>query len=195
MVAGRTWTQTATYPPTATRINRPTMNALFLVTLLLVSCISVMAQECANAPVSNAVKKEMMVERLLEAKHAAGKTFDEIAAALGTTNAYVAQLFMGQAQLKPATVDKLKAAVPGITDADLKTMQKAPTRSFDPALMQEPLVYRLVEAMQHYGAGIKHLVNEKFGDGILSAIDIYVDLKEVKGVAGERRIAVTLNGA
>ena len=172
------------------------MNALFVLTLFLAFvCTSVRAQECANAaPVSNAIKKEQLVERLLDAKHKAGKTFDDIAAAIGTTNAYAAQLFMGQAQLKPATAEKLARIVPGISAADLTTLQKAPTRSFDPLLMQEPLVYRLVEAMQHYGAGIKSLVNEKFGDGILSAIDIFVDLKEVIGLAGERRIAITLNG-
>lgn len=60
--------------------------------------------------------------------------------------------------------------------------------------MQEPLVYRLVEAMQHYGCSIKYLVNEKKGDGIISAIDIFVDLKVVKGKAGEDRVVVTLNG-
>jgi cyanate lyase len=138
--------------------------------------------------------KEALVERLLGAKTTSGKTFDEIAKALGVTNAYAAQLFVNQAQLKPNTVDKLKTVVPGINEEDLKLMQRAPMRSFDPSIMQEPLIYRLVEAMQHYGEGIKHLVNEKFGDGIMSAIDIFVDMTEVTGVSGERRIALTLNG-
>ena len=60
--------------------------------------------------------------------------------------------------------------------------------------MQEPLIYRLVEAMQHYGCAIKHLVNEKKGDGIISAIDLYMDLDVVKGKQGEDRVVVTLNG-
>ena len=34
-------------------------------------------------------------------------------------------------------------------------MMRVPFRSFDPAIVQEPLIYRLVEAMQHYGEGIK----------------------------------------
>ena len=34
-------------------------------------------------------------------------------------------------------------------------MMRFPFRSFDPAIVQEPLIYRLVEAMQHYGEGIK----------------------------------------
>lgn len=47
--------------------------------------------------------------------------------------------------------------------------------------MQEPLIYRLVEAMQHYGEGIKAVVNERMGDGILSAIDLLMDVDFVKG--------------
>lgn len=159
-----------------------------LLSLLALLALSGAQETCGTAA------KAALVERLLDAKSAAGKTFDEIAAALGVTNAYVAQLFMNQAQLKPATASKLAEIVPGISASDLTVMQKAPMRSFDPLMMQEPLVYRLVEAMQHYGAGIKHLINEKFGDGIMSAIDIYVDLKEVIGIMGERRIVVTLNG-
>jgi cyanate lyase len=75
-----------------------------------------------------------------------------------------------------------------------RQMKKAPMRSFNPAILQEPLIYRLNEAMQHYGESIKLITNEKKGDGIMSAIDFYVDLQIVKGVQGEDRIVLTLNG-
>ncbi len=101
---------------------------------------------------------------------------------------------MNQAQLKPATAVKLAQAVPGITAEDLAIMQKIPFRSFDPTIMQEPMIYRFVEAMQHYGQGLKAIINEKKGDGILSAIDIYVNLDVIKGVLDEDRIVITLNG-
>ena len=71
-------------------------------------------------------KKEELVERLLAAKSAAGVTFDDIAKKLGTTNVYCAQLFVNQAQLKATTAEKLKSIVPGISDDDLKLMQKSP---------------------------------------------------------------------
>lgn len=60
--------------------------------------------------------------------------------------------------------------------------------------MQEPFVYRLVEAMQHYGLGLKMLANEKKGDGIISAIDLYVDMHLIKGIQGEDRFLISLNG-
>lgn len=94
---------------------------------------------------------------------------------------------MNQAQLKPATAIKLIAIVPGISPEDLALMQKCPMRSFDPAIMQDPLIYRLVEAMQHYGMSIKNTVNDLKGDGIISAIDLFVDSKIVKGSHGEDR--------
>ena len=84
--------------------------------------------------------------------------------------------------------------------------------------MQEPLIYRLVEAMQHYGEGIKAIVNEAKGDGIISAIDLIMDVDVIKGTYlveswssrlrnrvrnslsstlgkhGEDRVVVTMNG-
>jgi cyanate lyase len=56
--------------------------------------------------------KVAFVDKLLTAKAASGKSFDEIAEALGVTNAYAAQLFFNQAMLKPETAAKLKKAVP-----------------------------------------------------------------------------------
>lgn len=67
-------------------------------------------------------------------------------------------------------------------------------RSFDEDVIQEPLVYRLYEAVMHYGEGLKMVVNEKFGDGIMSAIDFYVKVDKVKGNAQEDRIVITFNG-
>mmetsp|Transcript_17584 Transcript_17584/g.24162 ORF Transcript_17584/g.24162 Transcript_17584/m.24162 type:complete len:204 (-) Transcript_17584:1426-2037(-) len=150
--------------------------------------------KCSDFSMMASRSKEDLVERLLSAKAASSLTFDEIAEKLGVTNAYAAQLFMNQAQLKPATAVKLKAAVPQIADADIQNMMKIPMRSFDPAIIQEPFIYRLVELMQHYGTGLKHIMNEKKGDGILSAIDCFVTMDMIKGSLGEDRLVLTING-
>ena len=80
-----------------------------------------------------------LADRLLSAK--SGKTFDQIADELGFTNTYTTQLLLGQAQLKPETLPKLKKAVPGISAADLETISKAPFRGWD-EILKEPSVYR-----------------------------------------------------
>ena len=135
-----------------------------------------------------------LADRLLSAKEKSGKTFDQIADELGFTNTYTTQLLLGQAQLKPETLPKLKKAVPGISEADLETLQKAPFRGWDPEILKEPNVYRTYEAITHYGNAIKLLVNEKFGDGIMSAIDFYFTVGSTVGKQGERRVVLTFNG-
>lgn len=165
---------------------------MLFVLVLAIFVLVANSQTCSG--VSKAVQKEQLVERLLDAKAKSGLTFDQIAEKLGVTNAYTAQLFMNQAQLKPATALLLKEAVPQISQEDITVMKAVPFRSFNPTIMQEPMIYRFVEAMQHYGEGLKLLINEKKGDGILSAIDIYVNLDIIKGTLDEDRIVITLNG-
>mmetsp|Transcript_6436 Transcript_6436/g.14118 ORF Transcript_6436/g.14118 Transcript_6436/m.14118 type:complete len:176 (+) Transcript_6436:51-578(+) len=143
---------------------------------------------------SDADKKGELVARLLAAKESSGLTFDEIADKLGLTNVYTAQLFYNQAQLKKDTAATLQKVVPGISAADLDAMQRAPMRSFDPNIIQEPLVYRLNEAVMHYGDALKAITNEQFGDGIMSAIDFYMNVDKIKGKQGEDRVVITFNG-
>ena len=50
--------------------------------------------------------KNKVVEQLLAAKVASGKTYTQLGAALNLSNVYVGQLFRRQAQLKPGTVSK-----------------------------------------------------------------------------------------
>ena len=104
--------------------------------------------------------------RLLDAKGRAGLTYDDLAARLGVTNAYAAQLLLGQARLSEGTAAKLQAALPAASADDLRDMQRSfPMRGFDDAILKEPNVYRTYEAVTHYGEAIKNIINEQCGDG------------------------------
>lgn len=140
------------------------------------------------------MEKKELVAKLLAAKEASGKTYDDLSEATGLCNGYVAQLFQLQAQLKKETEAKLTQAIPGLTEDLLKEMRKCPMRSFDPNIIQEPNIYRMTEVCLHYGESIKLLMNEKFGDGIMSAIDFKLTIDKVKGSKGEDRMVVTMNG-
>ena len=142
----------------------------------------------------DADKTAARVQRCLAAKEKSGKTFDELANTLGLTNTYTCQLFLGQAQLKPDTAVKLKAALPTLTAADISAMQGAPMRGFDDEILKEPNVYRTYEAVTHYGMAIKTLINEQCGDGIMSAIDFFMDVGTTTGKLGEKRVVITFNG-
>ncbi|URD81604.1 RRM [Musa troglodytarum] len=135
-----------------------------------------------------------VVGRLMAAKRHSGKNYSQIAAETGLTNVYVAQLLHRQAQLKPGTADALRAAIPALTDDLVAEMMAPPFRSFRPDLVHEPAVYRLNEAVMHFGESIKEIINEEFGDGIMSAIDFYCSVDKVKGVDGKDRVVVTFDG-
>ncbi|CAL8470288.1 g9830 [Coccomyxa elongata] len=139
-------------------------------------------------------RKEELVYKLLSAKKASGKTFTQIAKEVGVTNLYTAQLFHNQTELKPGSAAALQAAVPGLTDELVEEMKVSPLRQFDPSIIQEPTVYRLYEAIMLYGESIKAIANEEFGDGIMSAIDMFATVDDVVGSAGEKRMVITLNG-
>ncbi|KAK8684643.1 hypothetical protein V6N13_040659 [Hibiscus sabdariffa] len=138
--------------------------------------------------------KANISSRLQIIKQKSGKSYSKIAEETGLTNVYVAQLLKRQAQLKPEAAPKLRAALPDLPEELLHEMMKPPSRSYDPNLIQEPTVYRLNEAVMHFGEGIKEIVNEDFGDGIMSAIDFYCSVDKVKGVDGKDRVVVTFDG-
>ncbi|XP_019181438.1 PREDICTED: cyanate hydratase [Ipomoea nil] len=135
-----------------------------------------------------------LVASLQDVRRNSGKTYSQIAAETGLTNVYVAQLLKRQAQLKPETVPKLREALPSLVDHQIQEMMRPPMRSYDPNLIQEPTVYRLNEAVMHFGESIKEIINEEFGDGIMSAIDFYCSVDKVKGVDGKDRAVVTFDG-
>ncbi|KAK9140350.1 hypothetical protein Scep_010031 [Stephania cephalantha] len=138
--------------------------------------------------------KATVTTQLLAFKKKSGKSFDEIAEETGLTNVYVAQLLRRQAQLKPETAPKLRAALPDLPDHLLEEMMAPPMRSHDPHLIQEPAIYRLNEAVMHFGESIKEIINEKFGDGIMSAIDFFCSVDKVQGVDGKDRVVITFDG-
>lgn len=55
------------------------------------------------------------------------------------------------------------------------------------------MIWRWYEIVGAYAETIKELINEKFGDGIMSAIDFTIDIDNQEDPKGDR-VVVTLNG-
>ncbi len=55
-------------------------------------------------------------------------------------------------------------------------------------------IYHFYEIVQIYGSTLKALVHEKFGDGIISAINFRLDIKKVEDPDGGHRAVITLDG-
>jgi cyanate lyase len=64
-------------------------------------------------------------------------------------------------------------------------LQEIPTRgSFDALPPTDPTIYRLYEVLQVYGPALKALINEDFGDGIMSAINFSLALERGEAESG-----------
>jgi cyanate lyase len=57
----------------------------------------------------------------------------------------------------------------------------------------DPFVYRFYEIMQVYGMPLKAVVQERFGDGIMSAIDFTLQVDKEEDPKGDR-VKITMNG-
>ena len=59
---------------------------------------------------------------------------------------------------------------------------------------KEPLIYRLYEIVQNYGYAYKAILNEKFGDGIMSAISFSTKVEKETDKDGNNWAVITLRG-
>jgi len=57
----------------------------------------------------------------------------------------------------------------------------------------DPLIYRFYELVQNYGVAWKELINEEFGDGIMSAIDFNMQIEREPNPAGDR-VKISMSG-
>jgi cyanate lyase len=80
-----------------------------------------------------------------------------------------------------------------LTEQAKTTLMEYPTKSWGRDVPQDPLIYRLYEAVGIYGTSIKEVVQEKFGDGIMSAIDFSIDIDKEENPNGDR-VIIVLNG-
>jgi cyanate lyase len=131
--------------------------------------------------------------RLVEsARVRAGLTWAEIAEKIDAPLVWTTAALLGQ---HPVPADKADAAcaVLGLDESVAESLRQQPSRSIDPALLQDPTIYRLSEALAVYGPALKALIHEEFGDGIMSAINFKVDIDRRPDPDGDR-VVITFDG-
>lgn len=130
---------------------------------------------------------------LLAAKQRLGLSFAALGELLGADEVWVAALLYGQAT---ASVEQAAALLQALQlDADLAPqLTRYPVKGgLDPVLPTDPLLYRFYEILQVYGLPLKDVIQEKFGDGIMSAIDFSLQVDKIEDPKGDR-VKVTMNG-
>ena len=106
---------------------------------------------------------------------------------------YVTAALMGQMKLRPEQAERA-AMLFGLTPEETLLLQEVPYRGSLPgAVPSDPLIYRLYELVQVYGTTWKELIQEEFGDGIMSAIDFDMSIERQADPKGDR-VKLTLSG-
>lgn len=132
-------------------------------------------------------------EVILEAKQAKGLTFHELASKVGRHEVWTAAAIMGQATMDAQEAEALTEML-GLGPEVTQALQQVPTKGSLPGPVPvDPLVYRLHEITQVYGTTIKAVIQENFGDGIMSAIDFEIDIQRVPDPKGDR-VQITYSG-
>ncbi|AMW28642.1 MULTISPECIES: cyanase [Arthrospira] len=127
-----------------------------------------------------------ITEKLLAAKKARCVSFTELEQLLGRDEVWIASVIYRQASADEAEAKKLVEAL-GLPAELADELTVPPLKgSLDPVIPSDPLIYRFYEIMQVYGMPIKEVIHEKFGDGIMSAIDFTLDVEKVEDPKGDR---------
>jgi cyanate lyase len=129
--------------------------------------------------------------QLFAAKKSMGLTFAEIAKKLGRDEVAVAALFYGQSKASVQDLELLNE----VLQVDIKEAYDGfPNRGHSIEMPpKEPLIYRLYEIVQNYGLAYKAVINEMFGDGIMSAIAFSTNVKKETDDKGDW-VVITMRG-
>jgi cyanate lyase len=129
---------------------------------------------------------------LLAAKQAKQVSFADLEQQLGKDEVWIAALLYGQARPSEEEAQALLSAL-GLSGDLVSALMEFPVKGLGPVVPTDPLIYRFYEIMQVYGMPLKAVIHEKFGDGIMSAIDFTLDVEKEEDPKGDR-VKIIMNG-
>ncbi len=129
---------------------------------------------------------------LLAAKKEKSLSFADLETVVGRDEVWIAAVFYRQASASQAEAEKIVSAL-GLGPDAAENLTEYPLKGLGPVVPTDPLIYRFYEIMQVYGMPLKTIIHEKFGDGIMSAIDFILDVEKEENPKGDR-VVVTMNG-
>lgn len=138
------------------------------------------------------LEKEDVTAMIISHKRARGLTWTAIADAIGMSPVWTHSAAMGM-QAMPEDKATALTAFLELPPAACAALQACPTKMWEQTVPTDPCIYRLYEIVGVYGPTIKALINEEFGDGIMSAIDFDMSIKRVPNPKGDR-VKVEMSG-
>lgn len=138
------------------------------------------------------IEAKKLSQLLLEAKKNKALSFSDLGNIIDRSEVWVASLFYGQACASEEEAKKLLTALELDVD-NYEQLMEYPIKGSTDIVPTDPLIYRFYEIMQVYGLPLKGVINEKFGDGIMSAIDFTLDVNKEENINGDR-VVITMSG-
>jgi cyanate lyase len=138
--------------------------------------------------------RQELTNKIRDSKRGSGLSWKAVAAAIGPGSPvlYTAAL-LGQMTLTKDEAERA-AKVLGLTAEDSVLLTEPPYRgALSEVPPTDPLIYRFYELVQVYGTTWKALIEEEFGDGIMSAIDFHMDIQREQNPSGDR-VKINLSG-
>jgi cyanate lyase len=140
------------------------------------------------------MQRAELTEKILDIKREKGWSWKYICGEIGGFSPMlITAALLGQMKLtKPQAQSAAKLF--GLSKAEAAMLNEVPYRGALPtAVPTDPLIYRFYELVMVYGTTWKELIQEEFGDGIMSAIDFDIALERLPNPKGDR-VKITMSG-
>jgi cyanate lyase len=136
--------------------------------------------------------KSDLAEAIRLARAKRGVSWAKVAESIGKDPVWTVAALLGQHPLSAGDAATV-ATLLDLDDEAVAVLQLTSYRGSDPAVVNDPTIYRFHEALAVYGPAIKELIQEEFGDGIMSAINFQMSVERRPHPAGDR-VVVTFDG-
>ncbi|NQU60380.1 MAG: cyanase [Rhodospirillales bacterium] len=136
-----------------------------------------------------------LTEKIIAHKMLKGIKWSDVADKVGQSKEWTTAALMGQLSLTKEQAEAAGNALGmNFGDEEIGLLMTVPYRgSLDTQVPTDPLIYRFYEITQIFGTTMKALIEEEFGDGIMSAIDFTININRKEDPKGDR-VVVTLDG-
>ena len=126
-----------------------------------------------------------LTEKILGIKRERGWSWAHIAREIGgMSEILIVGALLGQGKLVKPLARKA-AALFGLAETEERMLNETPYRG-TPMPPTDPLIYRFYELVMVNGPALKAIIEEEFGDGIMSAIDFDMSLERLANPKGDR---------
>jgi len=139
------------------------------------------------------MKREDVTDLIVMRKMKSGTKWTEVAKKVGQSKEWTTAACLGQMQMTKKQAETV-GKIFDLPEEAVAILQTVPYKgSLPTAVPTDPLIYRFYELVQVYGTTWKALIQEEFGDGIMSAIDFDMSLERQPDQKGDR-VRVTMSG-